>query len=143
LGFALLSIPTFQLIESVIIESVARKRLTPDLFDYKAWRRSGALEGPMRDLFAYFDRERRKVPEWHEHKARVEELEALYAAGAQVDPLIARTIDQLPLSSGEVAVFMLDGRDRLFAAAAPRRRRTRCLRRRGPVALATRRRRSQ
>jgi hypothetical protein len=117
LAFVLLSIPTLELIESLIIESVVRKRLTPEIFDYKAWRRSGALEGPMRDVFAYIDRERRKDPESEEHKTRVEELEALYAAGAQLDPLIAKPLDQLPLSSGADAVVVLDGRHRLFAAA--------------------------
>ena len=72
----------------------------------------------MRSLFAYIDSARRQIPEWAVHKARVEELEALYAAGAQVDPLIARLFDQMPLSSGAEIVFMLDGRHRLFAAAS-------------------------
>jgi hypothetical protein len=118
LDFTLLSVPTIQLIESAIIESIARKRLTPEMFDYTAWRRGGAPEAPLRELFAYIDWARRQIPKWAAHKTRMEELEALYAAGAQVDPLIARLFHQLPLSSGDETLFVLDGRHRLFAAAS-------------------------
>lgn len=48
--FQLLSIPTFQLIESTIVEAVVTKRLTPEMFDYVAWRERGAQERPIREL---------------------------------------------------------------------------------------------
>lgn len=63
------------------------------------------------------DNARRSVPEWEADKTRVEELESLYAEGADVDPLIAKGLG-VPLSSKDEALFMLDGRHRLIAAVA-------------------------
>lgn len=117
LRFQLLSIPTFQPIESTIVEAVVTKRLTPEMFDYVAWRERGAQERPIRELYAMIDNARRSVPGWEADKTRVEELEALYAEGADVDPLIAKGLG-VPLSSKDEALFMLDGRHRLFAAVA-------------------------
>ncbi len=84
------------------------------MWDYEAWRAKGAPEAQLRAIFAHIDEGRRQ--ETPKHTPRLVELEALYARGAAVEPLVAKERD-FALSSGDIALIILDGRHRIFAAA--------------------------
>ncbi len=113
--FALFTVPTFEVIESSFVDAVLRKAVAAQL--YEDWRRRGAQEGEARKLFADADKEQRRNPAFAEELARIEALERLFAEGASTDPLIAGTLE-VPLSTGEKALFVIDDRHRLLAAAA-------------------------
>lgn len=84
---------------------------------YQDWRRRGAPEAEARALFARADAAQRANPAFEAELPIVEALERLFAESAPIDPLIARSLEQ-PLSTGDEALFIIDGRHRLLAAAS-------------------------
>lgn len=112
--FALEEIPLIQLIESMVVESHLERGLQEaGVFDYEAWRANGAQDAPLCDLYAKIDESRRiNTPQF---TPRLVKLEALYASGAAVDPLVAME-REFALSSGDNALILVDGRHRTFAA---------------------------
>jgi hypothetical protein len=113
--FRLEEIPVIELIESVIVGAHLDRGLSQSgLFDYDAWRAAGSPEAPLRNVLATIDHARRiDTPQF---TPRLTELEALYARGGSVDPLIAKERDY-KLSSGDNALKLLDGHKRSFAVA--------------------------
>jgi hypothetical protein len=85
-----------------------------EIWDYQAWRAAGAPEDRLRAVYAQVDEARRQ--ESPKFTPRLNELEALYAEGATVEPLVAMERD-FTLASGDKALILLDGRHRTFAAA--------------------------
>jgi hypothetical protein len=115
LTFGLWAVPTFELIESSFVEAVARRTLPVEA--YEDWRRRGAPEAEARKNFADADAAQRRNPQFAEELTRVEALERLFAAEAPIDPLIAASLE-VPVSTGQMALFVIDGRHRRLAAAA-------------------------
>ena len=115
LVFQLWSVPVHELIESGFVEAILREQIPPD--DYAGWLQAGA---PRRWLFdAYgqvFAHRREHEPEWAAEQAIVDALTTIYATG-RMDPLIGARMESA-LSTGEKAVFIIDGRHRLYAACA-------------------------
>jgi hypothetical protein len=115
LRFGLVAVPTFELIESSQVDAAIRGEFPVDV--YQDWRCRGAPEAEARELFARADAAQRASPAFEAELPIVEQLERLLAENAAIDPLIARSLEQ-PLSTGEQALFIIDGRHRLLAAAS-------------------------
>lgn len=115
LSFSLFSVPLLELLESNFVDAVMRKEMPADA--YHDWRRRGAPEEDLRVLFAAAGEQQRQRPEFAGELPRIEMLERRYRAGEPTDPLIAVSLGQ-PLSTGWDALFIVDGRHRLIAAAA-------------------------
>ena len=111
--FALEDVPVIDLIESLIVEAHLERELH-ELWDYEPWRSDGAPEPSYMRSSPRSTRGAGKRPRGH--TPRLLELESLYAHGAAVDPLVAVERDY-PLSSGDKALIVIDGRHRMFAAA--------------------------
>jgi hypothetical protein len=84
--------PLIELIESLIVESHLERGLKESgLFDYEDWRANGAPEASLRDVYATIDEARRiDTPQF---TPRLNELEALYAGGAELEPLVGKDRD--------------------------------------------------
>lgn len=115
LTFELVAVPTFELIESAQVDAAVRGAFPVE--SYRDWRRRGAPEAEAREAFARADAAQRATAAFAAELPIVEALERLLAGNAAIDPLIARSLEQ-PLSTGEAALFIIDGRHRLLAAAA-------------------------
>jgi hypothetical protein len=115
LSFALFEVPLTELVESSLVEAVSRKTLAPEV--YLDWRSRGASHEEARTHFAASDAHQRRDPAFADELKRIEALEDLFAKEAAMDPLIARSLE-VPLSTGEDALFIIDARHRLLAAAA-------------------------
>jgi hypothetical protein len=110
--FELEEVTLIDLIESALMEAYYARG--DRAFDYEAWRAKGAPEAPLRAEFAdSYDSARERRPE---DTPLLDNLAALYAHGAEVEPLAAMRSDR-DLSSGEKALLLFDGRHRTFAAA--------------------------
>lgn len=114
-AYALFTIPLFELIESSFVEAVSRGVFSRD--DYINWRQRGAPEDEVLEAFAADAKRQRQDPSFAAELVRIEELESLVSAGSRIDPLIGCSLG-VPLSSGEEALFLIDGRHRLLAAMA-------------------------
>jgi hypothetical protein len=115
LSFSLFAVPLAELLESNFVDAVLRKQMPAEA--YHEWRQRGASEQELRALFEAAGDQQRQRPEFADELPRVEMLERQYRAGESTDPLIAASIQQ-PLSTGWDALFIVDGRHRLIAAAA-------------------------
>lgn len=113
--FAKYAVPTFELIESNLVDAISQGKFPVEA--YEAWRLQGASESEAREAFARADAAQRRDPAFAGELAQIEALERLIREGAELDPLIARSLE-MPLSTGEEALFIIDGRHRLIAAAA-------------------------
>ncbi len=115
LEFSLFRVPTIELIESSFVDAVIRKEIPAPV--YESWRLRGGPEAELRALFNEADAAQRRDPGFAGELVQIQALEKIFAEQVATDPLIARSLE-VPLSTGEEALFIIDGRHRLLAAAA-------------------------
>ena len=108
--FALEKVPLRDLIESLLAEAHDRGTARSTMSMESAGSTRGAVARRVR---ASYDAARQRRPQ---DTPRLDTLESLYASGIAVEPLIAVPRAR-PLSSGDAAFTLLDGRHRTFAAA--------------------------